>query len=93
MAKVRIAALAKRATRTTKRHKRVVHTTHVRGPGGKQLKLFAVDSSDENFDDDLAHVFSLNITSAREANTALFGSPDGPGKSVGKAQKSAQKLK
>lgn len=89
MAKVRIAALGKRAARTTKSHKRAVHTTHVRGPKGKQLKFFTVNSSDKNFDDALTRVFRWNIASARQANTTIFGSPDGPVK----AQKSARKLK
>jgi hypothetical protein len=56
----------------------VVRTKRVPGPNGRQVKLYVVDSNDDNFDDELIRVFSLNIDSARQANTAVFGSPDGP---------------
>jgi hypothetical protein len=86
MAKVRIAVVRKRAAR-------VARTKHVRGPKGKQVKLFAVDSNDDNFDEELTHVFRLNIASARQANTAIFGSPDGPKKSAKRVQRATLKLK
>ena len=93
MAKVRIASLGKKAARAAKSNKSLVHTKRMRGPKGKQVKLFVVDSNDDNFDDELTHVFSLNIGRARQANTALFGSPDGPVKFAGKPHKTAEKSK
>ena len=76
MARVRIASVAK--TTGKKRSKSAVHKRHVHGPAGKPVELFAIDSRDDNFEDDLTRVFSLNIARARRANTAIFGSPDGP---------------
>lgn len=64
----------------------------VAGSYGKPLSLYVVDSNDDNFDDDLTHVFTLNVAKARQANTALFGSPDGPLSSK-KAKKAARRRK
>jgi hypothetical protein len=95
MARVRIAPIKKkkRAAGTARRYRTVVQTKRVRVPDGKEATLFVVDSNDDNFDDELTHVFRLNIDSARQANTAIFGSPDGPVKLPGKAQRSGQKSK
>jgi hypothetical protein len=76
MAKVRIAPVRKKPSRAAKGI--VVQTKRLPGPGGGHVKLFVIDSNDDNFDDELTRVFTLNIDSARQANTAIFGSPDGP---------------
>jgi hypothetical protein len=70
-----------------------VATRHVRGSNGKQFALFAVDSNDDNFDDDLTRVFELNVALARQANTAMFGSPDGLRKSSASLHKAVRKRK
>jgi hypothetical protein len=76
MARVRIASLGKATGK--KRGKSVIQKRYVHGPKGKPLELFGIDSNDDNFEDDLTRVFSLNIARARKANTEIFGSPDGP---------------
>jgi hypothetical protein len=76
MARVRIASVGK--TVRKKRSKSAIHTRRVHGPKGELVELFDIDSNDDNFEDDLTQVFSLNIARVRQANTAIFGSPDGP---------------
>jgi hypothetical protein len=78
MARVRIAPVGK--TTGKKRSKSAVHKRYVyaHGPKSKPMELFDIDSNDDNFEDDLTRVFSLNIARARKANTEIFGSPDGP---------------
>jgi hypothetical protein len=76
MARVRIAPVGKAAGK--KQSKSAIQTRCVLGPKGKPLELFDIDSNNDNFEDDLTRVFSLNIARARRANTAIFGSPDGP---------------
>jgi hypothetical protein len=76
MARVRIASVAKPTGK--KRSKTAIHKRRVQGPSGKPVELFDIDSNDTNFEDDLTRVFSLNIARVRQANTAIFGSPDGP---------------
>lgn len=56
---------------------RAVAQKRVRGPGGQQIELYAVDSNDKNFDDDLTYVFQKNIARARRENKRKFGSSDG----------------
>jgi hypothetical protein len=84
MPRVRIAAVGK--TTKKKQSKSAIYTRHVHGPKGERMDIFDIDSNDDNFDDDLTRVFSLNIARARQANTAIFGSPDGP-KGRGKNKK------
>ncbi|MFZ1921787.1 MAG: hypothetical protein WBD53_09980 [Xanthobacteraceae bacterium] len=82
MTKIVVAKLARK--RPGGRRSRLA-TRHIRGPNGKRLPLFAVDSKDNNFDDDLTRAFTLNVERARQANTAMFGSPEGlPKKAVRK---------
>jgi hypothetical protein len=76
MARVRIASVGN--TTKKKRSKSAIHKRHVHGAKGEQVELFDIDSNDDNFEDDLTQVFSLNIARVRQANTAIFGSPDGP---------------
>ena len=40
--------------------------------------VYVVDSNSKTFEDDLVRVFEANIAAERRANTAIFGSPDGP---------------
>jgi len=40
--------------------------------------VYVVDSTSKTFEDDLVRVFKANIAAERHANTAIFGSPDGP---------------
>lgn len=70
-----------------------LRTKRIIGPNGKPFSLYAVDSNDDNFDNDLMHVFTLNVAKAREANTAMFGSPDGPMRAAKKFKKAARKRK
>jgi hypothetical protein len=46
----------------------------VRRHDGQTIHI--VDSSSRTFDDDLVRAFSANIAAERQANTAIFGSPD-----------------
>jgi len=50
-----------------------VKTKHIAG-----RRVILVDSNDDNFEDDLTRAFIRNIKQVRQANTAMFGSPDGP---------------
>lgn len=93
MANVRTAKPGKKATRIMRRQKDAVLKRHVRGPTGRDIELFAVDSNDDNFDSDLTRVFKLNISRVREANTTIFGSPDGPGGFLKRDEKASRKLK
>jgi hypothetical protein len=45
---------------------------------GRRAAVYAIDAASKNFDADLVRVFKSNIDRARQANTAIFGSPDGP---------------
>ena len=68
-------------------------TKRIRDKAGKEYSIFVVDSSDVNFDNDIAHAFALNVSRARQANTELFGSPDGFLKPTVKFKKTARKRK
>ena len=50
----------------------------VRELNGQRATGYIVDSTSKSFDADLVSVFKSNIAKAREENTAIFGSPDGP---------------
>jgi hypothetical protein len=81
MTKVRIAQVGKKASLSAKGI--AVQQKRVLGPKGESVGYFVLNSNDDNFDDELTHVFSLNIDRARQANTAIFGYPDGPKKFAG----------
>jgi hypothetical protein len=81
MTKVRIARIGKKASRSAKGV--AVQEKRVLGPKGMSVRYFVLDSNDDNFDDELTHVFGLNIDRATQANTAMFGYPDGPRKFAG----------
>jgi hypothetical protein len=49
----------------------------LRGPDGSTVEQFWIDANSKTFRDDLTRVFTINVTRARRANTAAFGSPDG----------------
>ena len=49
-----------------------------RALNGRRATAYAIDSTSKSFDADLVSVFKANIAKARQANTAIFGSPDGP---------------
>jgi len=53
-------------------------TKLARRPDGRQTTVYIVDSGSKTFDDDLVRAFSANIAAERRANSAAFGSPDGP---------------
>lgn len=76
MGRVRIAPVGNATGK--RRSKSVIQKRYVHGPKGKPLELFDIDSNDDSFEDDLTRVFSLNIARAHKANTAIFGSSDGP---------------
>jgi hypothetical protein len=71
MTRVKIAKVNKPARRSTV--KKVV-----RALNGRRAMAYEIDSTSKNFDADLISVFKSNVTRARHANTAIFGSPDGP---------------
>jgi hypothetical protein len=75
MARVRIASVGKATGQ--KQSKSAIQKRYVHGPKGKPLELFGIESNNDNFEDDLTRVFSLNIARVRKDNTAIFGSPDG----------------
>jgi hypothetical protein len=50
----------------------------VRALNGRRAMAYAIDSTSKNFDADLVSVFKSNVAKARQANAAIFGSPDGP---------------
>jgi len=92
MAKIRIASVGK--TSGKKRGKSAISRRYVHGAGNRKIELFEIDSNDDNFDEDLTHVFSVNVEKARAANTAIFGSPDGPkDSSIESVGRNARKLK
>jgi hypothetical protein len=49
-----------------------------RPANGRRAAIYTLDSTSKSFDSDLVRVFKANVTRARAANTAIFGSPDGP---------------
>jgi hypothetical protein len=70
--------VAKIRSQAPKRRKSAVVKKLVRGPKGRRAAIYTVDSTSKTFDGDLVHVFESNVTAARQANTVVFGSPDGP---------------
>lgn len=61
-----------------KRGKSTVAKKLVRRPNGQRAAVYTVDSTSKTFDRDLVRVFESNVAAARQANTRIFGSPDGP---------------
>jgi hypothetical protein len=61
-----------------KRRKTAVAKKFARGPRGRRPAAYTVDSTSKTFDGDLVRVFESNVAAARQANTEIFGSPDGP---------------
>jgi hypothetical protein len=59
------------------RRRGAIAKRRLRGPDGKLVEQFWIDANSKTFDDDLTRVFTINVTRARQANTAAFGSPDG----------------
>ena len=82
--------VAKVVPKGLKRRRGSVAKRRVRGPDGEFMKQFWVDANSITFDDDLTHVFKLNVARARRANKEIFASPDGSRKAAGKV---ADKLK
>lgn len=50
----------------------------IRSADGQRTAVYTVDSTSSSFAGDLVRVFESNVAEARKANTAIFGSPDGP---------------
>jgi hypothetical protein len=71
--KVRIAKVSAKKSRGRRTIKKVF-----RAPNGRRTTAYTIDSTSKSFDADLVSVFKSNIDEARRANTAIFGSPDGP---------------
>ena len=73
MNKVRIVKIgAKKPVRQSAAKK--VFRTH----NGRRAEVYVVDSTSKSFDADLVNIFKANVAKARQENTAIFGSPDGP---------------
>jgi hypothetical protein len=73
--------VAKMRSHTAKRRKSAMAKKRVRGPNGQLATVYTVDSTSKTFDGDLVRVFESNVAAAHQANTRIFGSPDGPGES------------
>lgn len=71
--------VAKLRSRPSNGRKKTVLKKRIRRRDGRTV--YIVDSSSKTFEDDLVHAFKANIAAERRANTAIFGSPDGPKKS------------
>jgi hypothetical protein len=65
-------------SRAPKRRKSAVAKKMVRAPNGRRTAVYTVDSTSKTFDGDLVRAFESNVAAARQANTKIFGSPDGP---------------
>ena len=68
--------VAKLASKKGKRRRAVAKRRTLR-PDGRFVDQFWVDLNSKTFADDLISVFVDNVERARQANTAIFGSPDG----------------
>ena len=77
--------VAKVAPKNGKRRRRAVSQRRVRDQNGEFMTQFWVDTNSPTFDDDLTSVFKGNVTRARQANTYMFGSPEGFRKTSEKA--------
>jgi hypothetical protein len=64
----------------------------VRAANGKLVTHFWVNTNSDTFNDDLTAIFKLNVGAARQANTAVFGSPDGFKKDAGKMAERFEKI-
>ncbi|HLH93895.1 MAG TPA: hypothetical protein VKW08_02130 [Xanthobacteraceae bacterium] len=73
MTTVRIAKVSQKKPPRRSTVKKVFRTRN-----GHRATGYLVDSTSKSFDADLVSVFKSNIATAREENTAIFGSPDGP---------------
>jgi hypothetical protein len=72
--KVVVAKLRSYGPKRQKNHaaKKLVHRA------GRRVAVYTVDSTSKTFDSDLVRAFESNVAAARQANTKIFGSPDGP---------------
>lgn len=73
MNKVRIVKIGAKKPARQSAPKKVVRTHN-----GRRAEVYAIDSTSKSFDADLVSIFKSNVAKARQANTAIFGSPDGP---------------
>jgi hypothetical protein len=76
--------VGKVAPKKGKRRQGAVAKRRVRRSDGQIVDQFWLDSESQTFADDLTSVFQSNVARAREANTAIFGSPDGFRKDIEK---------
>ncbi len=77
MTKVIVKKLRSASSKKRKKGKVTIRRVR-RTKNGVQATVYIVDSGSQTFDDDLVGAFKANITAERRANTAIFGSPDGP---------------
>jgi hypothetical protein len=63
-----------------------VEMRRVRGPDGRFMERFIIDSHSPTLGADLTFVFQRNVAKARRENMRLFGSPDGLPKRDGKVR-------
>jgi hypothetical protein len=75
--KVIVKKLRSASSKKSKKSKATIRRVR-RTKNGVQATVYIVDSGSQTFDDDLVGAFKANITAERRANTAIFGSPDGP---------------
>jgi hypothetical protein len=64
-----------------------VEVRWVRGPDGRSMKRFNIDSHSPTLDADLTFVFRRGVAKARGENKRLLGSPDGVPKRDSKVRK------
>ena len=60
-----------------KRRQGAVAKRRVRRSDGQIVDQFWLDPASKSFADDLTSVFQVNVARTRQANTAIFGSPEG----------------
>ena len=77
MTKVIVKSLRSPSPKKSKKCKVTIRRVR-RTKNGVPATVYIVDSGSQTFDDDLVGAFKANITAERRANTAIFGSPDGP---------------
>jgi hypothetical protein len=75
--KVIVKSLRSASSKKSKKSKATIRRVR-RTKNGVQATVYIVDSGSQTFADDLVDAFKANITAERRANTAIFGSPDGP---------------
>ena len=77
-------AVAKVDRKKGKRRRALVAKWRVRDVDGGFKQQFWIDANSATLDEDLTHVFKLNVAQARRENAKKFGSPDGSRKDVEK---------